>query len=97
MRRRRGLASDARGGLPYTEALLELFHINDTAAMSAIADLAVAVPSLDVEYDAPGIDLDDSRTGTDLVADWSRSEVTDLHVHANADEALWQMRSDGGA
>ena len=65
--------------------------------MCAIADLAVAVPSLDLEYDGLGVDLDDSRKGADLAADRSRSEVTDIHVHADADEALWQMRCDGGA
>ncbi len=65
--------------------------------MGAIANLAVAVPGLDLEHHALGVDLEDLRNGTDLAADRSCGEVTDFHVHADADEAIRQMRCDGGA
>ena len=45
--------------LLYSEPLLKLQHINDAAAMGAIADLAVAVPGVDLEHHALGVDLDD--------------------------------------
>src|SRR5882757_6807714 len=60
--------------------------------MGASADLAVAVPGLDLEHHAPGVDLEDSRDGTDLAADRSCGEMTDFHVHADADEVIRQMR-----
>src|SRR6267154_1333670 len=82
--------------LLYSGPLLELQHIDDAAAVGAIADLAVAVPGLDLEHHAPGVDLHHSRNGTDLAAYRRRGEVTDFHVHADADKTLRQMRCDGG-
>src|ERR1700738_2029829 len=83
--------------LPYSEPLLELQHIDDAAAMGAIADLAVAVPGLDLEHHALWVDPDDARNGANGAANRSCGEVADFHVHADADEALRQMRSDRGA
>ena len=45
--------------LLYSEPLLKLQHIKNAAAMGAIADLAVAVPCVDLEHHALGVDLDD--------------------------------------
>ena len=61
--------------LLYSEPLLELQHVNDAAAMGAIADLAVAVPGLHLEHHALGIDLDDPRNGADRAAARSCCEV----------------------
>ena len=77
--------------LPYAVLPLELQHVDDAAAMGAIADLAVAVPGLDLEYHALGINLDDARDGANGAADRGCSEVTDFHVHADADKARWQI------
>ena len=87
----------AHAGLLHAEPLLELHHIDDAAAMGAVTDLAVAVPGLDLEHHALAVDLDHARNGADGAADRRCGEVTDFHVHADADEALRQMRSDGGA
>src|SRR6267143_2624491 len=74
--------------LPYAVSPLELQHVDDAAAMGAVTDLAVAVPGLDLEYHALGINLDDARNGADRAADRSCCEVTDFHVHANAHKTV---------
>src|SRR5260370_7635278 len=56
-----------------SEPLHELQRIDDAAAMGAIADLAVALPGLDLEHHALGVDLDDARNGADRAADRRRS------------------------
>src|SRR6476660_8568835 len=84
------------GELLYAEPLLEFQYIDDAAATGTIADLAVAVPGFDVEHHALWLDLDDARNGANGAANRSCGEVSDFHVHADADEALRQMRGDGG-
>jgi hypothetical protein len=57
---------ETQGEPPYAEPLLELQDIDDAAAMRAVADLAVSVPSLDLEHQALGLDRDDARNGPDV-------------------------------
>src|SRR5260370_24071177 len=83
--------------LLYSGPLLELQHIDDAAAVGAIADLAVAVPGLDLEHHALWINLDNARNGANAAADRRCREVADFHVHADAHKTLRQVRSDGGA
>src|SRR5713226_3813805 len=59
------------GELLHSEPLLELQHIDDAAAMGAIADLAVAVPGPDLEQHALAVDLDHARIGADRAANRS--------------------------
>jgi len=54
--------------MPYSEPLLELHHVDDTAAMGAIAYLAVAIPGLDLEHHAFGINFNDAGNRADPAA-----------------------------
>ena len=65
--------------------------------MGAVTNLAVVIPGLDLKHHALAVDLNHPRNGTDCAADRRRGEMTDFHVHANADEARRQMRGDRGA
>src|ERR1700722_13281594 len=90
-------STQARCELLHSEPLFERSRIDDAAAMGAVADFAAAIPSLDLEYNAFGADLDDARNRADRPAHGSCGEVADLDVHADADETCRQMRSDGVA
>jgi hypothetical protein len=46
--------------------------------MRAVADLAVAVPGLDLEHHALGVDLGQAGRGVDGAADGRGGEATDL-------------------
>src|ERR1700688_2200170 len=77
--------------LSYSEPLLELLYIDDTAAVGAITKFSVAVPGLDLEHHAFWIDLDDVRNGPDSAAHRRRREVTDFHLHTGAHKARREM------
>ena len=74
--------------MAYSEPLLELDHVDDTAAMGTITYLAVAIPSFDFEYHAFAIKLNDAGNGADPAADRSCGEVTNVHLNADANKAI---------
>ena len=51
----------------------------------------VAIPGLELKHDALAVDLTPPRNGTDRAADRRCGEMTDFHVHADADKARWQI------
>ena len=53
-------SSQSHRRLRRAEPVLKVPQIDDAATMGAVANLAIAIPSLDLEHHALGLDFDDA-------------------------------------
>src|SRR5260370_41804635 len=83
--------------LPRPKPLVEGREIDQAARMAALADLALALKSFDLETDHPALDCDHPCCGPHQRADRRRGEVADINLGADRDPARLEIRVDGVA
>lgn len=58
--------------------------------MDTLAYLPHVVPGLNLEYNAPGLNLNETSNYPNRTAHWGRRKVADVDLHSNADESIRQ-------
>src|SRR6266851_9553606 len=81
--------------LPRSKPLVESREIDETARVAALADLALAIKSLDGETDHPALHRDHPRRGPHQRADRRRAEVADIDLGTDRDPARFEIIVDG--
>jgi hypothetical protein len=68
----------------------KLRDIDDTATMGTLAYLPHLVPGLNLEYNAPGFNLNETSEYPNHTAHRGRRKVVDVDLHSNADKSIRQ-------